>query len=274
MKQGTQTELVVAEKLPSPTAPMISGVNIEAILNKAIDSKAAVEVVKELLAMWREDQADRAKAMFDEALSAFQSECPVVQKEKVVKTNTGQKAYSYAPIEAIEIQIRPILRKFGFSHSFDTDTASQAGWVIAKCIVTHSAGHSRTSTGKFPLGSKTNIMSDTQVYAAALTFANRRALCNAYGLVLAGEDLDGQTGKLKPVGPSSKQPDRADLKPLAQELWDVLKTVRGAEENWNAANQFLWREEILDAAANEAAPDLSADKFREVIKKSRELLAR
>jgi hypothetical protein len=62
--------------------------------------------------------------------------------------------------------------------------------------VTHVAGHTRETVGKFPIGTKTQIMSDTQVYASALTFCNRRVLANAYGLVIAGEDKDG-AGKPK-----------------------------------------------------------------------------
>lgn len=177
--------------------PMDGAFNFESAFRYAVDKGGGSEVMNTLMNIRRELNSEASKKAFDSALSAFQAECPVVLKEKSVPTASGKTAYKYAPIEAIEIQIRPLLRKYGFSHTFDTDTASAAGWVIAKCIVTHTEGHTRTSTAKFPLGTKTQIMSDTQVYASALTFANRRALCNAYGLVLAGEDMDGQTGKLK-----------------------------------------------------------------------------
>lgn len=245
--------------------------DIETLFRFAIEHQGSAETMERLMSIRRELNAEAAKKAFDEALSAFQSECPVILKEKSVPTASGKVAYKYSPIEAIEIQIRPALRSHGFSHTFDTDTASADGWVIAKCIVTHSAGHSRTSTAKFPLGTKTQLMSDTQVFAAALTFANRRALCNAYGLVLAGEDLDGQTGKLKPAGPSTMRPAEPELKDLARELWVLLKAVRGDKQDWVMANQWLWREEILDGAIPEEAPNLSAKRFKEVISKVKEL---
>jgi len=252
---------------------MLSSVNIESLLSKAVDSKAAVEVLKELRAMELDYHARSAKAAFDEAMSAFQSECPIITKDKGVPDRSGKIAYKYSPIEAIETQIRPLLRSHGFSHTFDTDTTSEPGWVIAICIVTHSAGHSRQSRAKFPLGTKTLMMSDTQVYASALTFANRRALQNAYGLVIAGDDLDGATGKMKQQGPSSMQPTEASLKELAAELWEVLKSVRGTERNWKTANDWLWREELLDGAVPESAPDLTAKRFKEVIAAARGRLA-
>jgi hypothetical protein len=243
-------------------------INIETLINKAVDSKAAVEVVKELRAMLREDQAIAAKAAFDEAMSRFQAACPVITKSKAVPDRSGATAYRFAPIEKVEEIIRPVERENGFTHTFDQDVSSLPGWVIASCKITHDLGHSETKTVKLPLGTRTAIMSDTQQYAAALTFANRRVLANAYGLVFAGEDKDGGSA-VKPAGPSTMRPPKEDLKPLAQELWDLLKPVRGTKQDWTAANQWLWREDILDGAIPEEAPALSADKFREVIKKVR-----
>lgn len=187
--KSAQTELAVAPKGDLARAPM-PVINIESLIEKAVDSKAAVEVVKELRAMFLDDQKRAAEAAFNESMSAFQSECPIIIKGKQVMSN-DKKLYAYAPIEKIEEVIRPICRTHGFSHTFDTDIASAPGWVIAKCIVTHQQGHQRITIAKFPLGAKTQIMSDTQVYAGALTFANRRVLANAYGLVITGEDKDG-----------------------------------------------------------------------------------
>jgi hypothetical protein len=260
------------EPLPVARPSMLTGVNINTLLEKAVDSKAAVEVLQQLRAMELDYHERNAKSAFDEAMTAFQSECPTITKEKGVPDRTGKTAYRYAPLEAIEIQIRPLLRKHGFSHTFDTDTNSEAGWVIAKCIVTHSAGHSRTSTAKFPLGTQTGIMSATQVFASALTFANRRALQNAYGLVIANEDMDGATGKLKPQGPSTMQPTETNLKDLARELWNLLKPVRGDKPNWVEANQWMYRNDILDGGVPESAPELTAKRFREVIEKAKEIL--
>jgi len=262
------TALVVGRITP------LANLDINALLNKAIDAKSAVEVMERLQAMRKELREEEAKAAFDESMSAFQAECPVIAKEKGVPDRSGKIAYKYAPIEAIEVQIRPLLRKHGFSHTFDTDTASADGWVIAKCIVTHTAGHSRVSTAKFPLGTKTGIMSDTQVFAAALTFANRRALSNAYGLILGGEDLDGQ-GKLKPAGPSSIQGDDARLRPFVEELWKLLTPVAPCPpnvKNWDSRNAWLWQNEILNGASDppEAAPHLTAERFQEVIAKVKE----
>lgn len=196
MKPADTLPAVVDEQLPAPPNPE-DPVGLFAL---AIQSKAGADTLERVMAVRRELRAERAQEAFETALSAFQSECPTIVKSKGVPTSSGKLAYHYAPLEQIEQVIRPFESRHGFNHTFDTDTASAAGWVIAVCRVTHRSGHSRTSTVKLPLAAKTPMMSDTQAYAAALTFGNRRALCNAFGLVIAGEDLDGAS-KEKPKGP-------------------------------------------------------------------------
>ena len=266
------TELLPPEQNPSAQEKALAlapaSFNIEDIFKYAIEHQGTAEVMEKLMGIRRELKEEAAKEMFDESMSAFQAECPTILKEKGVPDRSGKTAYKYAPIEVIESQVRPYLRKHGFSHTFDTDTASLPGWVVAKCIVTHKAGHCRISTAKFPLGTKTQLMSDTQVYAAALTFANRRALQNAYGLVLAGEDLDGQTGRIKPAGPSTKQAD-GDTRLLAKALWKLLPVeVAGANPDWGKAKQKLLDDDIItpeEHAGDVYALQVSPERYGEVI---------
>lgn len=246
----------------------------ESNLRYAIDRNASVDVIERMMVIRRELQAEKAKAAYDSAMAAFQAACPVITKEKGVPDRSGTVAYFYSPFEDIIAKSKDCRESNKFSFELNTDLESQPGWVIAVCTVTHGQGHSRTSKAKFPLGTKTGIMSDTQVYAAALTFASRRAFCNAFGIVTAGEDSDGRIGKPKPAGPSTVQPDNIALKALASEIWKLLKPVRGAASNWDEANKWLWREEILDAAnPDDAMPHLLASRMNEVLAKVKEKLA-
>jgi hypothetical protein len=76
----------------------------------------------------------------------------------------------------------------------------------------------------------------------------------------------------KPANPSAMQPSSSNLKDLAGQLWMVLKPVRGTEQNWKAANSWMWREEVLDAAAEQSAPDLTAEQFKTAIAKATAIL--
>lgn len=245
----------------------IQSFDIESAFRLAIEKGAGVEAMTTLMNVRRELNAEAAKKAFDMAMALFQAECPVISKTVGVPTSGGVIAYKFSPFEQIIAAVKPLLQKHGFSYALDTDTESQGGWVIAKCRITHSGGHEIVSTAKFPLGTKTGIMSETQVYAAALTFASRRVFCNAFGIVTAGEDKNGITSKEKPANPSALQPSDLSAKEVAQKIWDLLKPIRGEGRKWDAANQWLWKNELLDAAAGEGMPDLSAEKMKLLIPK-------
>jgi hypothetical protein len=75
--------------------------------------------------------------------------------------------------------------------------------------------------------------------------------------------------------PKVIDPPQDELKALKLELWAVLKPIRNpGEKTWDTANDWLWAEEILDAAKEpvERAPDLTVEKFREVIKAAKQKL--
>ena len=177
MKEETQDRALVPVKQDA-----------EALIAQAIEKNVPVETMERLLVMRRELKAEYAKEQFDNAMSAFQAACPTITKTKSVFTKSGVKAYSYAPLEAIVAQVKELLKTYGFSYAVQTETLD--GSVKATCIVKHRFGHSESSSIAVPLGNKTDIMSQTQVVAAALTFAKRYAFCNAFGILTGDEDTD------------------------------------------------------------------------------------
>ncbi len=163
-------------------------VSIEAVIQNAIDKGVPVETMERLLGMRRELKAEAAKESYNRAMADFQAECPTIVKTKGVTTRDGDIAYKYAPIESIVSQVQPYLQKYGFS--FSTTMELKENGVRVVCKVTHRDGHSEESPMEVPLGTKTQIMSDTQVTAAASTFAKRYAFCNAFGILTGDEDND------------------------------------------------------------------------------------
>lgn len=235
------------------------------LIEKATTAGAAVEIIKELRAMRAEDLAIEARRAFDASFAAFQAECPVITKDKRV-VDGDRLLYSYSPLEDIIAQAKPYLEKHGFNFKFDTDVESKDGWVIAKCIVRHEGGDTRESVAKFPLGAGTRVMSATQVYSATLTFATRRVFCNAFGIVTAGEDMDGRI-KAKQKGPSVGDASRA----LQTELWKLIPSpVTKGATNWAPAKQYLVDEGLLkpeEHGGDVNAPKISPQRFQEIINK-------
>lgn len=162
---------------------------IENLIARAIDKGVTVDTIERLLVMRRELKAEYAKEKYDRAMAAFQAACPIIKKDKAGgRTQAGQVAYYYAPLESIVGQTKELIEKHGFSYAVETYTETDKVKVV--CVATHVDGHSNPSSVELPLGTKTNVMSATQQVAAAITFAKRYAFCNAFGILTGDEDTD------------------------------------------------------------------------------------
>lgn len=222
-------EVIVHESTEVVEAPRQQGVSIEALLQNAVDKGVSVETMERLLAMRRELKAEAAKEEFDIAMSKFQTECPTIEKTKEVKTRDGSVAYSFAPIDSIVKQVKPYMQKHGFSYSSAMKLTEAGVLVTVRAI--HSAGHSEESSMEVPLGTKTNVMSDTQVVAAASTFAKRYAFCNAFGILSGDEDTDGPRGQEQTGANSDDRMKRtigAQLVKLGHNVGGMTKTQADA----------------------------------------------
>ena len=205
------------------------------------DGKLGVEQLERMMAMRREINAENAKKAYDAAMAAFQSECPII-----VKTKAGAKqAYKYAPLDSIVAQVREIIRAHGFSFAITSEVDLKEGCVKAACRITHTEGHSESSTFAVPIDNKNPMMTDPQRFGGAMTFSKRYAFCNAFGILTADEDTDGGS---KPPPPSpKKQTPEEEKRGLEAELWAVCEVIRGDDKTWDKIKVQLRAWKILDA---------------------------
>jgi hypothetical protein len=163
----------------------------ESLIAKAIDRNVPVETMEKLLAMRRELQAEWAKRRFDEAMAAFQTECPIIEKTKrvdFVSKRTGMRTiYSYAPLEGIIRQVKGLLAKHGFSYTIDTQNSETR--IVSVIKIRHVDSHTETTRFEVPID-KDSYMNAQQQYGSASTFSNRYAFCNAFGILTGDEDND------------------------------------------------------------------------------------
>lgn len=206
-------------------------VSVESFITKAIETNTPVETMERLFALRKEVKAEMGKEAFDDAMSDFQGECPVIKKQKKGgSTNAGNIAYMYAPLDIIVTQTKDLIKKNGFSYAIKAETKDKL--VKATCIVKHRLGHSEESSFEVPLGTKTSVMNDSQVVAAALTFAKRYAFCNAFGILTGDDDGDGKipaTGKA--IVPAKTPNVKSQIMFLVKELGidptsDVEKEIK------------------------------------------------
>ncbi len=229
-KKKEATAQVAPQNNDNAIIPHNEGVaNFQQLITQAIDKGTGVETMERLLAMFERVKATQAKEEFDKAMAKFQSECPVISKTKEVKTKNGTVAYRYAPIDSIVEQVKVPLQQNGFSYTTSMELMPAGVKVAVK--VTHVGGHSEVTPMEVPLGNKTDIMSQSQVVAAATTFAKRYAFCNALGILTGDEDNDalpqpGQAPADKPAQQAAPQP----AKPVAEANFNNPATPK--QINW------------------------------------------
>lgn len=214
-KQATQA-LATTPQPPAMTAADLAA-GPEALISQAIAAGASIDTLERVMALRKDVLAEKAKQAFNEAMAAFQEECPVIKKTKGVKTKAGAEAYKYAPIDSIITQVKACVKKHGFSYR--TSMQLLTGNVKVVCRVVHMLGHEETSEMEVPLSDGTQIMSKTQVVAAASTFAKRYAFLNAFG-IMTGDD-DDDTASERADAPGREKPaDYNDYKkkPLQEDV--------------------------------------------------------
>lgn len=206
---NSDLEILPPLEVPTNLTPASNDVGINALLAQAVQNNVNVEILERLLVIRRELRAEAAKEAFDEAMRAFQGECQPIVKSRPVKTDNA--SYAYAPIEDLQLHTQALRAKYGFSYTIHTETFEKH--VSATCVIKHTSGHQETSPPyKVPVGAGTRLMSNTQVYAAAITFATRYAFKYAFGLTIIGEDNEEHVQKR--IANESKPPTDAELATL------------------------------------------------------------
>lgn len=190
------------------------------LLSVAIEKGLPVESLEKLLTMYEKIEDRKARNAFNEAMTDFQGECPIIEKKKEGgKTNSGQVAYKYASLAMITKVTAPIMRQFGLSYKFDVEIAN--GRVKVTCIAKHEMGHSESSSMDISFATKTGVMSNPQQEAATVTFAKRYALINAFGITTGDEDIDAKA----PAQITSEEIDQIEMEMQTCETQDELKNV-------------------------------------------------
>lgn len=180
MKKTTTKEITIKE--PAEVTNFIS---------QAIAANVSVETLTGLFNLREKVKAEAAKEAYVRALSVFQSECPVIKKNKKVMNKDGRTVrYMFATIDSIVEQIKKPLAKAELSYRWETK--QEQGKVTAICHVTHVLGHTESSDFEVPVDSE-GYMTAPQKVASALTFAKRYSLCNALGISTGDEDTDATT---------------------------------------------------------------------------------
>lgn len=209
----------------------------EELIAKGIESNIPVETMKELLAMRKELKAEYAKEEFDKAMAKFQAKCPIIKKNTAgAKTEKGMTVYKYATLDDIVKQTKELISECGFSYAIKIEKAEVG--LKAICIVKHAAGHSEQSEMEVPLTTKTNVMSQPQVYAATSTFAKRYAFVNAFGIMTGDEDND-----------IVEKQKKITKMPMVKDVMEKIKTLK-TQEKLDESKEWVDKANYTDMQKN------------------------
>jgi hypothetical protein len=178
------------------TVPVVKHADVSPlfIIAQAVSRGMSMADMKDLVAMARQERLDKAAQAFAEALTAFQSECPQIEKWKEggrTKDPNAKAAYKYAPFEEIDHVARPFMVKHRIVTTFNSKATEKGITVTCRVRV---GTHFEETEAFVPSITGNSLVNAAQIQAMMLSYGKRYALCAALNIVCKDEDTDGLAG--------------------------------------------------------------------------------
>jgi hypothetical protein len=160
------------------------------IVRYALARGAGMDTIRELIALQREEEANKAVKAFNVAFADFKAEAVTLLRTKEVQAGP-LKGVKHVELGNIVKVATPSLAKHGLSISWKL-TKDSPEWMEVTCVLRHIAGHSETvSMGGAPdTGPGRNAI---QARGSAKTYLERYTATAILGLAPEDEDTDGMT---------------------------------------------------------------------------------
>ncbi len=201
------------ERMPVP-ANASDGIMAQ-ILRVASDPSIDLDRMDKLMEMHQRLQKDQAERDFAAAMAMMQGELPLV----VQGGRDDHKKISYSRLEDVLTAARPAMQHHGFSISFDI--ANEQNGVIVTGTLTHSAGHSRSTTRRYPIDTGPG-RSAIQALGSSETYARRYVMMSLLNIA-SDKDDDGLAAM------NSAPPPATITEQQAMELREMLEST-GADQ--------------------------------------------
>lgn len=183
------------------------------------------------------------------ALMVLKRDCPVIPKTK--EGQAGNRKFKYAPIDAIDEIVSPMLDQLGLLVTHGTDGHSMT------CRLDHISGEWRESYT--PMDAQ---HSSDQAYGISLTYRKRYSKLLMLGLNTE-DDVDGTHRSFKSsprggIGDDLPEDWKTYLRDMAQEITEMVGDgdVQGANDRINREKlddtQRVWLESQMDSKTRSA----------------------
>jgi len=179
------TELAKIES--QPVAEQTSGL-IRMIEQVCINPEMDVEKLERMLDMQERVLDKQAQQQFQIDMSSMQAELPVIEKNGAISIR-GTVQSRFAKFEDINRAVLPVLQKYGFSFTFETNQANDYVNVIG--VLRHKSGHKESTQLQIPLdssGSKNAV----QAVGSSVSYGKRYVMSALLNITTTDDDDDGQ----------------------------------------------------------------------------------
>lgn len=172
-------QFVVTEHEPS--APTSALQILEAAVRGGITGEN-VAVVKEILAMRREELAFQNKKSFNSAFFDLKKEIAGMDfyADKAAKDYDGNVMYHFCSEAELSAKLEPVLFKHGFAMMFGQRQENER--VVAEVTLIHQDGHEEKREYAVRLGATNKMKDATQADAGSTTSAWRNLVIKLFGL--------------------------------------------------------------------------------------------
>lgn len=148
-----------------------------------------VDKLEKFIALRTQDEERNAKREFERHFAELQGELsPIVKSKKAM--NGSKEMYSYAPLDSLQSACGPLITKHGFSYSWREE--SKEGGIKRTILMISGYGHTRENYFDSDKISGTGVQNAIQVAGAMSTYGRRYTFISGFGLIIEGEDSDGQ----------------------------------------------------------------------------------
>lgn len=239
---------------------------IALLIEKAIETGRPIA---ELVQSFEKALEIQARQQFAVAMDAFRRECPAIPKARWANM-TGRDSdqswgFSYAPIEVIDEVIRPILGRHGLTYRFVQDKPPADGLICTECVVRHVGGHEERTPSWAVVGNNQKI-SASQNLAVGDSFARRRALTAAFGLVTT-DNFDNEEALAMMQAANRPPPAKAAREAIQppRRKPDATPRVQSEPNAWGAPRSGAAT--FTPRPASESAGEFASDRQVESIRR-------
>jgi hypothetical protein len=222
---------------PAPVVNVTDGIMAQ-ILRVASDPSIDLDRMDKLMAMHERLQKDQAERAFAAALAELQGDLPLVAQGGY----DSHKKIAYSRLEDVLLAARPAMQRHGFSISFDV--VHEPGAVVVTGMLTHSAGHSRKTTGRYPVDTGPG-RSAIQALGSSETYGRRYVMMSLLNIA-SDKDDDGATpeGRSAARRSASEEQPKLITEKQVDDLRDLLQSLNRSEARFCAHKRISHLGEI------------------------------